>query len=141
MAVVHVQPVRFHELLAAVFVRLQACAVARQVFPRQAAGVVTGALHGHRAVTGGFPHLADVSQVVAAVVVIIVVTWDMTFCGKFVLHDCKLFLLIRTSRRPVSFKMITPQKINKLFEHESKNTNLFQALICTTSLLCFSILQ
>ena len=95
MVVVHVQAVRFHELLAAIFVRLQARTVARLVLPRQATGVVAGALHGLRPRIGGFSHFADVAQVVAAVVVAFAI--HVIFCNSI-----NYFLLLGTSHRFVS---------------------------------------
>ena len=82
MVVVHVQAVRFHELLAAIFVRLQARTVARLVLPRQATGVVAGALHGQCNAVRGFPHFADVAQVVTAVVVIVATLVHVAFRGE-----------------------------------------------------------
>lgn len=93
VVVVHVQPVCFHKFLAAIFVRLQACAVSRLVFPRQAAGVVAGALYSHGAVAGGLPHFADVTQVVAAVVVIVAILVHVAFRGEEFVGACLLAVI------------------------------------------------
>ena len=63
----HIVAVCFDELATVELVRLQARTVALLVFPRQAAGIVAGALHGQCNAVRGFPHLADIAQVVAAV--------------------------------------------------------------------------
>ena len=64
----HIVAVGFDELATVELVRLQARTVARLILPWQAAGIVAGTLHGLRPCVGGFPHLADVAQVVTAVV-------------------------------------------------------------------------
>lgn len=75
----HIIAVCFNELAAVELVRLQACAVPRLILPGQAAGVVAGSLHGQCAVTRGLPHLADVAQVVAAVIIVTVALRHVAF--------------------------------------------------------------